>query len=236
MPGTNVTLYCVRCTDGTERGPFSRTELEALAGSGGLDAGCTVCDASLRRWKKAVEYPFLSGYCQASAPEKENAAPPKERPPAFVGMVSSRLGDEGIRFSPAPVSLRLAAGLTDLLVVCAWGLAAAWLCGGPASRTAAVLWMACWYAGALLYLAASLALRGQTAGQWFWGLICCTENLRELWADRAFITALTTAGLGAVLLPTALFRAQGRSLADELTGTRVIRTRIIPDTAERIQP
>jgi uncharacterized RDD family membrane protein YckC len=242
VPATKqCSTYHVRCPDGTEHGPFSRGELESLAAAGELTADCLLCEGSTHQWKRATEYPFLRGRCQMPAPEKAEAAfgiPPR---PVVVGIYSNRLGDEGIRFTPASAGIRLAAGITDLLLLAVWGVAAAALCGllaGPGAppRAAAVLWLAAWYAGSLLYFTACLTLRGQTLGQWFWGLMTCTADLRELWADRAFVAAATMMGLGFFLLPTALFRPQARSLADEFSGTRVIRTRILPSHVERILP
>ncbi len=232
--------YLVRSPDGAEHGPFSRGELESLAAAGELTADCLLREDATRPWKKATEYPFLHGRCQMPAPENARTAAATPRP-AVVGLFSNRLGDEGVRFTPASAGIRFAAGLTDLLLLAAAGTGLAAVFGllggqGAPGRAAAVLWLAGWYAGSILYFTAALALRGQTFGQWFWGLMTCTADLRELWADRAFVAAVTMMGLGAVLLPTSLFRRQARSLADEFSGTRVIRTRVIPSHVERILP
>ena len=162
----------------------------------------------------------------------------------MIGMVSGRLGGSELEFSPASAEMRLLAGLTDLLVLAVWGLLVAWLCGvlprdsSPyvaVPHAAAVCWLALGYAGALLYFTAGYALRGQTVGQWFWGLVICTTDLREVWAWTAFRFALATMLAGWLSPVVVLFRDHRLSLTDSFCGTRVIRTRVVQSYIERIQ-
>ncbi len=236
--------FWVLTPDGQEHGPFVREQLLELAANGELAADCKVRDSSVNEWTPWTEYSLGEAECQVSALDNfQTSTGERLARPLMIGMVSGRLGGSELEFSPASAEMRLLAGLTDVLVLAVWGLLVAWLCGVlPRSSSlyvavphaATVCWLAFGYAGALLYFTACYALRGQTVGQWFWGLVICTEDIREVWAWPAFRFALATLIAGWLSPLVVLFRDQRRSLTDTFCGTRVIRTRVVQNYIERI--
>ena len=116
--------------DGRERGPFVREQLLELAENGELAADGKVRASSESEWTSWSEYSLAGGECQVSAPDNFPVpAGGRLAKPLMVGKVSGRLGAAGTEFSPASAELRLLAGVTDLLLLAGWLLAAAWLCG-----------------------------------------------------------------------------------------------------------
>jgi uncharacterized RDD family membrane protein YckC len=157
--------------------------------------------------------------------------PDRGRRPEAVTPLSARLGSATFAFTAAPLRLRLAAGALDLLLLAvalggALRFCQAHVPGGLDGLALAPLALA----GALLYLTAAFGFRGQTVGQWYFGLMVATKDGHEIWLGRAFFLALATLATG-WSLPVALLLFQSkRSLADWLCGVRTIRDRVTETT------
>ena len=114
--------------------------------------------------------------------------------PAAVWAFTNRLGGERFEYTPASAGLRLVAGLTDLAVLL---LLLALLAPGVEEvfrnllthdpYAGMVVAGMAWGVG-LLGLTTSYGLRGQTPGQWWWGLMICRMDGREVWFGRAFVS------------------------------------------------
>lgn len=225
---TLVQQFNLKYPDGTERGPFTADELQDLAQRGMLPAGCELQSTLVRNWRKPEEYSFLRGLIQTVPDEKKSS--PEVRGGRVDGSgaglpqhAQSRL----FVFTPASGLLRLLAGLTDLLgLLLLWGvlrLVWGWVIGDAG--------MACFvalcYAGSLVYLTGSLAGYAQTAGHWFWGIMIIGHDGDQVMFDRAFRFALVATWCG-LLTPMLVFVLPSRrALPDLLSGTRMVRTRVV---------
>lgn len=228
----DINSYKIRSGDGTEAGPLTAEELVTRTLAGEITEETPVRPALLPTWKPAREYSFLSGKFQV--PVSAAAKPLRAgAEPAPVTPLTNRIGAGIFEFTPAPISLRLAAGLTDLLLVLIPVYVGLLACErlrlpgqdlGSAPATSAVVVLA---GVMLLYWTAAYGFRGQTPGQWYWGLMIVRKDGREVWLGRAFAAALATLFTG-LLMPLFVHASDSRrSCSDFAAGVRVIRTRVV---------
>lgn len=236
MPVSSV-KYMARNPDESESGPFDVEELQRRIGDGTFSHDCEVRNALMPRWKMAGQVPELAAAIAAAtarATAAEQVAGKKKK----AVVVSA--GPSGVAlhlpgadvYTPGSVSLRLAAGLTDALILGLVGVIVALLvraAGGGFGSGSALLGTVLWFGAAVLWLAWSVGFSAQTPGQHFWGLLVVKTDGKPVFLDRAFLFALTTLFLG-VAMPVLVFLSPShRGLNDMLSGTRVIRTRIVYD-------
>jgi len=233
--------FILRYPDGTEQGPFDAEQLRQLAESGMLPAGCQVRSTLVRQWRKPEEYSFLKELMQPRSPEKTAGASPE--PGAAAGKRTATSGAvlpqhaprRQFVFTPASASLRLLAGLTDGLVLFGlwstlrllWWLLAGELAGPLADPLGTAGFIAIWYAASILWLTYSLAVFAQTAGQWFWGVMIVGVNGEQVMFHRAFLFVLLAFWCGLVTPFFVFLLPSRRGLADLVSRTRVVRTRVI---------
>lgn len=238
MPPSSV-KYLARTSDGQESGPYDLEELQALIAAGTLAHDCEVRNVILPRWKNAGEMPELKDAVTAAAARAEAADPEAARKKRLQGKGAAGAGPGGglhlpgtFAYTPGSVGLRLAAGLTDALLVFLFGVmvgvAMTIAGGGEFSAGGALVGSLVWYTGALMYLAWSVGFTAQTLGQHFWGLMVVRAgDGKEVLLGRAFLFALATMLTG-VLTPIAVLSHPGRrGFNDLISGTRVVRTRIV---------
>ena len=234
--------YKVRTPDGQVYGPMEQGGLVQWAREGRITRETEVSSTLLSRWKKPEEIPFLAEIVAAHEAEEAAQEGPSvgerlrktvtrtaERPESIHGLTQQR------RFECTPASLqfRLLSAVIDLAVVIViavvvYATAAlvqvTGLLGAAGTVVAGVLFF---YAAVVGYFALTLAFRAQTIGQWFWGVMVVRYvEAKPVYAGRALLFTFATLLLG-WLTPFSVFVLQGRALNERVSGTRVIRTRII---------
>ena len=243
IPTVNVQTnqFILRHPDGTEQGPLDVDQLRHLAESGLLPAGCQVRSALVRQWRKPEEYSFLKELMQPMSPEKTDGASPKagagagEKAENGGAVLPQHAQRRRFTFTTASASLRLLAGLTDGLVLFGmwsilrvlWWVFVGELAGPFASPLGTALFIAIWYAASILWLTYTLAVFAQTAGQWFWGLMLVGVNGEQVMFDRAFLFVLLASWCGLVTPFLVFLLPSRRGLADLVSSTRVVRTRVV---------
>lgn len=224
--------YLIRQADGAETGPFTAEGLIVRTLSGEVTAETPLRPALLPTWKPAREYSFLFDKLQMpkSIDVKDTGGGVE---PAPVTPFTNRI-DAGIfEFTPASIRLRLAAGTTDLLLLLPASvgipLGLEWLYavgGEPGAETSTASAVGI-FAVMLLYWTAAYGFRGQTPGQWYWGLLTVRKDGRQVWLGRAFAAALATLFAGPLMFLFVHVTDSRRSLSDLAAGVRVIRTRVV---------
>jgi uncharacterized RDD family membrane protein YckC len=231
----------LKTVDGEEYGPVDQECLVRWAESGRITAYCQIRSTLIARWEKACEVPFLRDILLKQIEQKD----PGDT--SFISKIRTSVtrrateastvsGLHEVRpddFDSAPVPLRVAAGLFDLLLagLMAVGmyLLAALLFSLEVldGNSAFYLGLMAYYGTLLLGLAWALAVVGQTPGQKFWGIILIKRNGEQFYLGRACLYGVLTLAFG-LLTPFIMFVApSGRSLQEIVTGTRMVKVKLI---------
>ncbi len=231
--------YIVRLPDGSESQALSQSELLEMAMDGRLTADAQLRSSLVPRWAPADSVPFLKEIYDKRARHAR-------RHPGVLKKVAGRLTEsvdtlQAFQFSllqgrfhytPAPVVLRVMAGLTDLVLIVLYaaivaGAATAAVAFAKADPTlAAHVAVPLAYIGILLYLTLAIGLRAQTIGQWFWGIMVIGSSGKPVFLLRALCFSLGLMLAGILTPLVALIMPANRSVHDLFTKTRVVRIRV----------
>ncbi len=241
MPGRQR-QFLLKTPDGQEHGPVDQETLERWAQSGRITSDCMVRNTLVPRWSSASDVPFLAPIIAAreaeqAATEKPGLAEKLKQRVTESAVVDKRVpglaGDGRFEFTPASIPLRIGAGLLDLLVILGYllvvyaamgiGVKAGMLTMGQAFEAGVPLG----YGGSLLYLAWSVGFHAQTLGQRFWGLMVVQKEGEQVFLGRAFFFALGALLFGWLTPFVAYVAPSRRGIGELISGTRVIRTRVI---------
>ena len=231
----------MKTPDGEEFGPYNRLQLVELFEREKFTYHCRVRNPLVNRWNDAEEIKPLKKIVQAQR-ERDEAA---ERERA-VNKLKAQLGakredgTERLRnaqigsvfsFTPAPIHLRVLAGMTDLLVALVWGGLVAGL--GAGAIQVGFQPMPVLYFGFFLFVAGvevirawSLGFGAQTFGQWFWGVMIVGMKGQPVLLFRAFVFGLSSALLGLLTPLVAYLLPSRRALPDMIARVRVVRIRV----------
>lgn len=241
---TNSSLqYFVRRPDKSEHGPFDREKLVQLFSTGEFDYRCKVRNSLIKEWKEPDEVAPLKPIVRAqrendqakqderavSKLKKRVSAAKPQQPDAM-----ERLHQRNVfTFTPAPIRLRMLAGITDFLLVALWAGCVTFL-AVQAARAGTVSPNAAFYvgfgaflAGAELLLAWPLGFHAQTFGQRFWGLMVVRMRGQQAFLMRAFLFSVIACLLGWTTPIVAFVLPTRRALPDIITRTRVVRIRVV---------
>ena len=236
--------YLVKTLDGQQYGPVDQECLVRWVKTGRVTRGCQIRSTLLARWETAAEVRFLREHIEAQ--ERATVAVADVAAPTFWDKLKTRATMRGTRsrtaagihetkaadFQAAPIWMRVASGLSDLVVVLLLGagvfLAMAYLCSvGLDANSAFYLGTALFYAVALLYFAWTVYLSAQTVGNKLWGLLVIRAIDEDLLLGRCFLYALGVICVG-FLTPLYLFvLATERAPQEGVSGTRVVKTRFV---------
>ena len=237
--------YIVRTPAGVDLEPADRQRLIEWAEAGRIEADWQVRSTLLSRWSQLEDLPFLEAAFQARPAVAPAAAPP---PAAGLGdKVREAMGKRAVAdhrpvelhapgtfvFTPGDVVHRLAAGLTDAAIIAVWvgvltaGMILAVSLGLASPAVAFYVTLALAYVGAVLYLAWTIGFGAQTVGQWFWGLMVVCSDGQPVFLGRAFAFACGALFLGWLTPVMAFLLPSRRAIHDLISGTRVVRIRII---------
>ena len=237
----NERLYLLKTVDGEEYGPVDQECLVRWAESGRITAYCQIRSTLIARWEKACEVPFLRELLLKQIEQKD----PGDT--SFLSRVRTKVtrrateasaasGLHEVRpedFETAAVPMRVVAGVFDLLLA---GLLAvgvyllfALLFSAKVldGNSAFYLGLVAYYGIMLLGLSWILAVVGQTPGQKFWGIILMKRSGEQFYLGRACIYGVFTLVFG-VLTPVIMFVVPSRrSLQEIVTGTRMVKVKLI---------
>jgi uncharacterized RDD family membrane protein YckC len=240
MAGTER-LYLLKTVDGEEYGPVDQECLVRWAENGRITAYCQIRSTLIARWEKACEIPFLREILLTQIEQKDPGdtsflSRVRTKVTRRAAEASAASGLHEVRpedFESAPVPLRVAAGLFDLLLAGLLAVGAYLLFALLFSmnvldgNSAFYLGVLAYYGTVLLGLAWILAVIGQTPGQKFWGIILIKRNGEQFYLGRACIYGVLTLTLG-LLTPFIMFVAPSRrSLQEIVTGTRMVKVKLI---------
>ncbi len=236
----NERTFIVKMPDGAEQGPFDQRTLINMAQNGQLTADCEVRSAMLKRYSKAEHLPFLKDIMAAqkkSEDERQSGTLQKikDRATAKVEVkkpVCITLKSSEFVYTPASILLRMAAGSTDLLIALA--LTAAAVMVGRMLKNNGLGADIAFYAGAVLfylvlvlYFTWTVGFRAQTLGQQYWGLLVLKKQGGPVFLGRALVFSISVIFLGFLTPLVCYVLPSRRAFPDILSGTRVVRTRIV---------
>ena len=231
-------LYMVRMPDGTEVGPVDQPTLERWVESARLTEECQVRNTLVPRWNDATKITFLKKKLEERVAALDTGPTVGDKFRDTVtksGILNPKLPNLSavgtFVFTPASVSLRMLAGTIDLVVVLVYaGCVHALMAGvvhvlGPALAFYAGLGL--FYLGAVMYVAWTVGFHAQTLGQRFWGLMVVRREGEQVFLGRAFVFAVGVVLLGWSSPFIAFVMPSKRALPDALSGTRVVRTKVV---------
>jgi len=234
--------FIVRTADGVEHGPVDQRTLETWAENGRITRACEIRNTLVPRWTPAADMPFLKPAIEARE-ATEDMGPSKldilKEKFSKSGVADMRLpgmaAGQRFMFTPGPVSLRIVSGLIDLAIILAYG-AGVYAVAGIAVRSelfspaeAFLGGIGLFYAGTLLFLTWMLGFQAQTPGQRFWGLMIVRKQGEQVFLGRAFVMALGTCLFGWTTPFVVFVMPPKRGIAEMISGTRVVRTRVLQD-------
>jgi len=239
MTGTGR-KYILKAVDGKEYGPVDQDALVRWAESGRVTAYCQVRSTLLKRWELARDVSFLREIIAAQEPEEEveqtgvwQRLRDRASRRAVKGKLTSGLQEpKAADYRLAPALVRILAGLTDgvfvfvYLIVVYLGMALLYSRGFPAEL--------CFYAGlvlahmgGLMYFIWSLGFHDRTIGQKLWGILVIQKAGNDYSLGRAYVFTIGML-VCSVFTPFLMFIApSGCSLQDLISGTRVVKARIL---------
>lgn len=231
-------LYMVRMPDATEVGPADQPTLERWVESGRLTEECQVRNTLVPRWNDAATISFLKKKLEERVAAMDTGPTAADRFRDRVtktGILNAKLPNLSAAgtfvFTPASVMLRISAGVFDLVIVLVYaGCVQACLAGAVTvlgTSLAFYLGLALSYMGAVMYVAWSVGFHAQTLGQRFWGLMVVRREGEQVFLGRAFAFAVGAVLLGWTSPFVAFIIPSKRALPDALSGTRVVRTKVV---------
>ncbi|MBN2451528.1 MAG: RDD family protein [Lentisphaeria bacterium] len=239
--GANERLYILKTVDGEEYGPVDQECLVRWAENGRITAYCQIRSTLIARWESACEVPFLRSILLKQVEEKDtrNASlfsrirTLATRRAVQVVEISGLHEVRPEDFEAARMHIRAAAALLDLAVVVLSGVATYLVFAllfsarvlGP--NGAFYLGLMVFYLSAVMYYAYNMGFSGQTVGQRFWGIILIRKNGEEFYLGRAFTYTIGMFCFGLLTPFVAFVAPSGRSLQEIVTGTRMVRVKLI---------
>lgn len=234
--------FILRTADGVEHGPVDQRTLESWAESGRITRACEIRNTLVPRWTPAIDMSFLKPAIEAreavedTGPSKLDLLKEKFTKSGVADMrLPGMAAGERFMFTPGSISLRIMAGLIDLAIILAYG-AGIYGLAGVAVRSelflpaeAFLYGVGLFYAGALLFFTWTLGFHAQTPGQRFWGLMIIRKQGEQVFLGRAFVMALGTCLLGWTSPFVVFIMPPKRGIAEMISGTRVVRTRVLQD-------
>jgi uncharacterized RDD family membrane protein YckC len=237
MPN-NSRKYLVKMADGQTSEPCSQDDLMSLAEAGELLPDSQVRSDLVPLWGPASGLIFLKPIFKEQALQAEsnqgNVEKMRRRLTRKANVLKSythSLLQSTFHFSPAPASLRLLAGFSDLMLILLYALIIAGGATGAVqmdcdATMAFQVGSAILYLGILLYFTLTLGFKAQTCGQWFWGLMIVRADGDPVYLGRAFIAALGTMLFGLLTPITAFVLPAKRALPELISGTRLVRIKV----------
>jgi len=229
--------YILKTVDGEEYGPADQETLVRWAENGRITPYCQVRSTLIARWENAVDIPFLRDLLMTQvAEEQEKEATTWDRIRQRMLMrapeekdTSGLHGSRPEDFERAPMLFRILAAIIDMVVVALIGVviylafAYGYSSAGLDVNWACYLGVCTFYVLGTLYYVLCMALRGQTVGQRFWGIILIKCSGGPFWLGRAHMYMLLAVPFGILTPFTAYVASSKRSVQEILTGTRMVR-------------
>ena len=234
--------FIVKSLEGEEYGPADQEALIRWAETGRITSYCQVRSTLLDRWDNAREFTFLQEIFERQLLEvQENVKP------SLWGTIKARIRLRAMEtrktsgliavkaedYDPAVPIVRFACGLTDALILLAYFVIvyltmAFFYARGTGATAAFYLGFGIAYFGALMYFPWMISFHSQTVGQKFWGVVVMRTADSELYLGRAFVYTIALLMFG-IFTPFAMFVfPSGRAIQDVVSGTRVVRTKLVP--------
>ena len=237
---TSKREYIVKTLDGEEYGPVDQDCLVRWAENARISAYCQVRNTLLARWEHAKDVVFLRDIIAVQAgPEDDDS-------PSFMGKVKTRALLRAVKtkrvsglqevkvadYESAPMLLRIVAGITDTVVLFLFTTAVYFMfsyfyVNGLDANLAFYFGLIIVYVGIVMYFAWFVCFHTRTPGQNMWGLLVVRDREEELLLGRTFLYAIGVLCLGLLTPFTMYVMPSGRALQDIISGTRVVKKRVI---------
>jgi uncharacterized RDD family membrane protein YckC len=244
----NERSYLVKPETGEEFGPIDQEALIRLAESGRVTPDAQVRSVLVPRWEKAVNIPFLKPLLL----EKQARRVLAKKLPWWVRVKNRAMlrAEDDIstytlvktraeNFDRAPMLSRIFAAAIDLLIVAIGCVFLTGCCYVLLKRqvlsnnnAAYILLLLCWLWVNFYYIL-MVGLKTQTVGQKFWGIFLVRNNSMKFFAGRIFFYMLFTMLFGFFTPLHIKFSPSRRSWQEILTGTRMVKTKLIDNSRIR---
>ncbi len=229
-------LYYVKYPDGTQEGPMDEDNLIILAKKGKITLDCQIRSTLIPVWNKAIELPAIKPLLQQAAIqrlEQQNDTLWNKIRARITLRASGEIAGTGlvkasVKNNPnAELLLRVAAGVTDMLILGVWALALffafAWLFAHGHVSPERV-----WYYGfmiffvsTVIYFVEGMSRFTQTPGQRCWGVFLVRLSGETHWEGRAFFYTILMLIFG--IFTPLFYTVAGTSLQELVTRTRMAR-------------
>jgi len=240
--------FMVRTPEGEEFGPLDQEQLVRWAQSGRITRDCLVRNVLIRGWSSAADFAFLKPVIEAKEAEQQ-----KEKRESLGEKIKQRITETAVidrklpglsadgvfEFTPGSIPLRIGSGIFDFFIILGIGLmvyafAALSVRVGLVTKGEAFRYGICVFYGlSLMFLAWTVGFYAQTPGQRFWGLMVVRRKGEQVFLGRAFVLAVGVFFLGWTSPFVVFILPSMRGLPELISGTRVVRTRVLRESAWR---
>jgi len=224
--------YLIRDFDGNERGPYTQKQLLSMAANGELMRGWKLRSEIVANWRKIEDVDFLHDKIPLSEVEQNQAV--KERYRREIEGEWTEANATVFAFTPASLTLRVFAGITDALLLGIYalllfvGMVAIHKATGLDVTAAFYLGFTLFCLSTIMYLTWSIAYYAQSLGQWYWGILVVRKDQgKPVFMGRAFVYVLGEIILGWTAFFWIYALPSKRGLHDVISRTRVVRIRNI---------
>ena len=244
----NERSYLVKTETGEEIGPIDQEALVKLAENGRITPYAQVRSVLVPRWEKAVNMPFLKQLLIEEQAKrvlakkvpwwiriKNRATLRAEDSVALSTLVQVRAES----FDRAPLLSRIFAAMIDLLIVVVGCLFLTGCCYIllkqevlTTDNAAYVLLLLCWFWINFYYIF-TISVKTQTVGQKFWGIFLVRTNSMKFFAGRTFFYLMFMILFGFFTPLHIKFTPSKRSLQEILTGTKMVKTKLMDNSRIR---
>ena len=228
--------YLARNPDGEEMGPVSREGLKKLVQQGRVTQECEGRSTLVPRWLPAADIDFLTNALAEQERSEDGEKGARRKKKKTTGSTPQKERQsysimDNRAFTPVTGGRRVLAAGFDIVILFFYVIALNAIMDGvfasPQAPLPATLHIALLFFGVLLYPTWTIAFNSQTPGQKFWGIMVVTRDLGPVLMGRSFFHALFAMLFGIITPALTYVLPSNRSLPEMLTGTRVVRTRVI---------
>lgn len=243
---TSERRYILRSVDGEEFGPIDQDCLMRWAENGRITAYCEIRSTLLPRWEKAKEVSFLRDIIA-----QQQQVNDEEHTPSVLSKIKSRIGLKATKqtarsgltktkvqdYELVGIPQRLASGISDMVMVfiyalCVYFVMAFFIANGLDADIGFYLGFIIFYIGAVMYFAWTVSFQSQTIGHRVWGLLLVSDD-EDVFLGRGFMFSIGVIFFW-FLTPFAMYvTPSGRALQDLISGTYVVKTRVIATKKKR---
>ncbi len=238
---SNERQYLMRTPEGEQYGPVDQETLIRWAQNGRIATNCEIRSTLLARWEPAHKTAFLRDILVAQIEETEKRAKEglfkrfaRRATVKAVNVTKKSISKaQAAEYKSAPVIARVVAGVIDAMIILLWAVIVYLCCAlvyslgilGP--NECFYVGFVIFYMGMFAYFLWTLVYTAQTMGQRFVGIILVRREGGQIFSARAFFYTVFLLIFGILTPILASFVKSKRSLHEILTGTRMVRMKLV---------